>query len=361
MSVYVVSRDKLSHNIEELKKQANGTPIWAVVKGNGYGLGVLPLAELLSEHGIDRFCVTELNEARILRENGFENAQILMLRSVTDNEELSQLMDLKVILTIGSTQAAQAVEKAAAGRCDVAEAHVKIDTGMGRYGFSPSEIARITAAYREFPHVAVSGIYTHFNCAFCDDTLTKQEFSAFCGVLDALHAQGIETGTAHCCNSSAFFKFPEMYLGGVRLGSALLGRLPFQTRLRPVGCCQTQVEELHEVKKARTTGYGAIWKAKKDSTLAIIPIGWYHGFQVSCKENRSRKRDCIRGIFSNLKALLKPPQATVEIGGKTYPVVGAIGMLHCAVDVTNSSVKRGDKVTVQINPLHVNGLKIQYK
>lgn len=361
MSVYVVSRDKLSQNIKELKKQANGTPIWAVVKGNGYGLGVLPMAELLSEHGIDRFCVTELKEALILRENGFENVQILMLRSVTDTEELSQLMDLKVILTVGSAEAAQAVEKAAAGRCDVAEAHVKIDTGMGRYGFSPLESDRVAAVYRDFPHVAVSGIYTHFNCAFCDDELTKQEFSAFCGLLDKLHAQGIETGTAHCCNSSAFFKFPEMHLDSVRLGSALLGRLSFQTKLRPVGYCRTQVEELHEVKKGQTTGYGAIWKAKKDSTLAIIPVGWYHGFQVSCKEDRSRKRDCIRGILSNLKALLKPPQPAVEIDGKIYPVVGAIGMLHCAVDVTNSSVKRGDKVTVQVNPLHVNGLKIQWK
>lgn len=361
MSVYVVSRDKLSHNIEELKKQANGVPIWAVIKGDGYGLGAIKLAEILKEHGIDRFCVTELKEAQVLRENGFKKEQILMLRSVTDREEIAMLLDLGVILTVGSQQAAQTVERAAADRADVAEVHLKIDTGMGRYGFAPEEVEKITAVYREMKHLAVSGIYTHFNCAFCDDALTQREYQAFCGVLEQLHAQGIETGTAHCCNSSAFLKFPEMHLDGVRLGSALLGRIAFQTRLRPVGYVETQIEELHELKKGQTTGYGAIWKAKRDSTIAILPIGWYHGLQVSCQYDRSRKRDCLRGVVSNLRAILRRPYVTVEVNGKTCRVVGAIGMLHCAVDVTGLNCQCGDRVTVQINPLHVKGIPIQYR
>ena len=361
MSEYIVSRDKLSNNIEELKKTANGVPIWAVVKGDGYGLGVLPLAEILYAHGIRNFCITDIKEAQILRDNGFDDVQILMLRSVCEPQLLSELMDLNVILTVGSVEAAKAVEHTAAGRADVAQVHLKIDTGMGRFGFKPDELPQIISVYRDHYHIAASGIYTHFNCAFCDDKLTNMEFSAFTSVLSALHNEGIETGTAHCCNSSAFFKFPHMHLGGVRLGSAILGRLAFQTRLRPVGYVQTAVDEVHHVKKGQTTGYGAIWSAKKDSELAIVPIGWYHGFHVSCREDRSRKRDCLRGIFSNLKAMLASPCATVEINGKTCRVVGAIGMLHCAVNVTGLNVKPGDKVTVQINPLHVKGLTIRYK
>lgn len=361
MSCYVVNRDRLSHNIEELKKQANGVPIWAVVKGDGYGLGVLPLAELLSEHGIDRFCVTSLREAKILRDNGFDAAQILMLRSVTDREELGGLLDLRVILTVGSWQCAQIIERAASDRVDIAEVHLKIDTGMGRYGFAPDDMEHLTAVYREMKHLAVSGIYTHFNCAFNDDALTKQEFSVFCDVLEQLHAQGIETGTAHCCNSSAFLKFPHMHLDGVRLGSALLGRMAFQTRLRPVGYLETQIEELHAVKKGQTTGYGAVWKAKRETTLAIVPIGWYHGLHVSCQADRSRRRDCLRGILSNLKALVRPSYLTAEVNGKTCRVVGAIGMLHCAVDVTDIACKHGDRVTLQVNPLHIKGVEIKYR
>lgn len=361
MNRYVVSCDKLSHNIEELKKLAGDVPIWAVIKGDGYGLGALPLAEVLREHEINHFCVTDVREAELLRENGFDDAQILMLRSVTDREELGRLMDLNVILTVGSSYAAQMVEQAAFDRVDIAQVHLKIDTGMGRYGFSPEDVECITAVYRTMQHIAVCGIYTHFNCAFCDDALTKQEFSAFCGVLEKLHEQGIETGVAHCCNSSAFLKFPEMHLNGVRLGSAILGRMAFQTRLRPVGYVQSQIEELHTVKKGQTTGYGAIWKAKRDTTLAIVPIGWYHGLNVSCREDKSRKRDCLRGILSNLKSILRPSYLTMEVNGKPCRVVGAIGMLHCALDVTDVRCACADTVTAQINPLHIKGMKIQYR
>lgn len=360
MSVYVVSRDKLEHNIKELKKLANGVPIWAVIKGDGYGLGALPLAEVLQEQGIENFCVTDLREAQILRENGFSDARILMLRSVTDRELIGELLDLRVIMTVGSMEAAKMVEDVASHRADVAQVHVKVDTGMGRYGFHPQEIEKIAAVYREMSHIAVSGIYTHFNCAFCDDELTKQEFSEFSEVLKQLHALGIETGTAHCCNSAAFLKHPEMHMDGVRLGSAILGRMAFQTRLRPVGYVKTQVEELHVLKKGQTTGYGAMWKAKRESVLAIIPVGRFHGFCLQCQPAKSRK-DCLREILSNLKSVLRPSRTTVEVNGKTCRVVGAVGMLHCAVDVTDIDCKRGDRVTVQINPLYVKGLPVQFK
>ena len=360
MSVYLVSRDKLSHNIEELKKQAHGVPIWAVIKGDGYGLGALPLAEQLREHGIENFCITDLREAVILRENGFATAQILMLRSVTDREEIGALLDQRVILTVGSMQAAQVVEQVASARADVAEVHLKIDCGMGRYGFASTEMEQILSVYREMKHLAVSGIYTHFNCAFCDDELTKQEFALFQGVLNRLHAQGIETGTAHCCNSAAFLKHPQMHLDAVRIGSAFLGRMPFQTRLRAVGYVQTQVEELHMLKKGQTTGYGAMWKAKRDSVLAIIPIGRFHGFCLNCQPSKGRK-ESLRQILASLKSMLRPKHTTVEINGKTCRVVGAIGMLHCAVDVTDIDCKHGDRATVAINPLYLKGIPVQFR
>ncbi|MBE6927107.1 MAG: alanine racemase [Ruminococcaceae bacterium] len=352
MSAYVVNRSDLSHNIGQLKRLANGVPIWAVIKGDGYGLGALPLAQLLYAQGIDRFCVTELREARLLRENGLDNVQILMLRSITDRDVLAELAALRVIVTVGSMESAEAAAEANA------EVHLKIDTGMGRFGFAPSQLEEIASVYET---CKVCGIYTHFPCAFCDDGATKRSFDAFCGVLDALRSRGIDPGMAHCCNSSAFFKFPQMHLDAVRLGSAILGRLSFPTKLQPVGHVQTHIDELHCLKKGQSTGYGAIFKAKRDTTLAIVPVGWFHGFQVSCKEDRSRRRDSIRGILSNLKTFLKPTLPTVKVGGRTCTVVGAIGMLHCAVDVTGLSIKPGDEVIISLNPLHRNGLPVEYK
>ena len=361
MTTYEVSREALEFNIKQLKAQANGVPIWAVVKGDGYGLGVLPLAEVLAEQDIHNFCVTELREAEILRDNGFTDDRILMLRSVADRKEINRLMDLKVILTVGSEEVASLIDRIAAERADIAEVHLKIDTGMGRYGFLPEETEQIIAIYREKKHLAVSGIFTHFNCAFNDDALTKREFAAFMQVVGDIRAAGQETGTVHCCNSAAFLKFPEMHCDAVRLGSAILGRIAFRTKLRPVGYVSSAIEELRVLPKGHTTGYSALWKAKKDTPVAIVPVGWYHGFHVSCEPDMTRRRDCFRAALGSFRGMLCPKHVTVEINGKTCPIVGAIGMLHCAVDVTGVPCQRGDRVIMQMNPLHLNGIKVVFR
>lgn len=361
MTTYEVSRETLEYNIGQLKEKANGVPIWAVIKGDGYGLGALPLAEILSGEGIRSFCVTELREAELLRENGFADEQILMLRSVSDRKEINRLLDLKVILTVGSGEVADLIDRIAAERADIAQVHLKIDTGMGRFGFLPEETEKILAIYRENSYLAVCGVYTHFNCAFSDDALTKSEFAAFRRTVEEIRAAGYETGTVHCCNSAAFLKFPEMYCDAVRLGSAILGRVAIRSKLRPVGYVSTQIDELRTLPKGHTTGYSALWKAKRDTQIAILPVGWYHGFHVSCEPDMTRKTDCFRMALSSFKAMCKPKRTTVTINGKTCPVVGAIGMLHCAVDVSGVPCQRGDKAILPMNPLHRNGIKVVFR
>lgn len=361
MNRYVVSRELLERNISELKKRAKGVPIWAVIKGDGYGLGALPLAELLREQGIDHFCVTELREAELLRENGFTNEAILMLRELQDRETLRRLMDHKVILTVGSTETAEIVDDLAAHRSEIACVHLKIDTGMGRYGFFPGQLEEVTQIFRQRKNLAVCGIYTHFNCAFNNETLTRREFDLFMQIVTALRTAGLDTGTVHCCNSSAFLKYPEMHMDGVRLGSALLGRMSFSCGLQPVGYAESHVEAIRSLPSGHSTGYGAMWRAKKETKVAILPVGWYHGFQVSCKADLSRKRDCFRTALSALKSILRRPYAYVLIRGKKCRVIGAIGMLHCAVDVSHIPCEVGDLAELQINPLHIKGMPVVYR
>lgn len=165
MKAYVVEKEALSHNIELLQKMANGVPIWAVLKGNGYGIGVLPLARHLAEAGIDHFCVTEVREAELLRENGFEDASILMLRSTGDPAELNRLMDLRVILTIGSWETACAINAIAAERADVVEAHLKIDTGMGPLRLPAGRIWTTSSASTASRRISRSAAFTRTSTA----------------------------------------------------------------------------------------------------------------------------------------------------------------------------------------------------
>lgn len=358
MSTYVVSREDLAYNIQILKKKAGDTPIWAVVKADGYGLGVATFSQELRKLGVENFCVTEPREAEAIRSSGLLAEKILMLRQLSDPGEIGSMEKANVIFTVGSMESAERLNANVTGAVDV---HIKIDTGMGRYGFRPEEISDVLSLFRGKNNLRIKGIYTHFHSAFCSDTATKEQFVQFQNVVAALQKEGCDTGTVHCCNSAAFLKFPEMHLGGVRLGSALLGRMSFPTELRPLGKVETTIEEVRRVPKGHSTGYGAIWRSKKESNLAIIPVGWCNGLQVSCKEDRSRSLDCIRGALRELKNLLKRPKTYVTVSGKACPIVGAIGSLHCAVDVTGVECKMGQSVEMQISPMHIKGMEVLFR
>lgn len=360
MKSYIVEKDAVLHNLDVLQKKAGGTPIWAVLKGNGYGLGVAPMAALCWEKEIRRFAVTELSEAQTIRE-AYKEAQILMLRPTTDQTELARLLDLDVIATVGSAEDAAALNSMAAQRDVVAEVHVKIDTGMGRYGFLPEELEKILSVYRYHDHIAVSGIYTHFHTAFGKAKHTAAQEEAFRQVVQAITEAGIEPGACHCCNSAAFLRWPEMKMDGVRLGSALLGRVLVKSNLRRVGWCEATVDELRWLPAGHSTGYGAAWTAKKPTQVAVISVGWYHGFANEYGHDIFRFRDCLRDALSAVKRMVFKKKIYVSINGKKCPVLGHVGMLHTVCDVTKVSCKLGDKAILDINPLQVRGMEIEFR
>ena len=363
MRTYVVEREALASNIRTIKERAGGVPVWAVLKGDGYGLGIVEMAGLLKEQGILRYCVTEVSEAKALRDAGFVQEPILMLQPTVGRQVLEQLLDLNVICTVSSRDDAVVLNGIAGERGTVAEAHVKIDTGMGRYGFLPKEMDKILSIYEYMDGIAVSGIYTHFSSAFLSEKKTREQFEQFHYVVDQIAGKGFETGEPHCCNSAAFFHWPDMYMGGVRIGSAWLGRMSDRGNfgLRRVGYCESQVEEIRWLPKGATTGYAGAWKAKKPTRLAMVPVGWYHGFGVEYGRDSFRFRDCFRGGLSLLKAWITRKKLWVKINGQRCPVRGHVGMLHTAVDVGKVDCHAGDPVILDISPLMRKGMDVEFR
>lgn len=360
MKSYIVEKDAILHNLNLLVSKAGETPLWAVLKGNGYGLGIRPMTELCLEKGIRRFAVTEADEAQVIREL-CPQAQILMLRPTTDREELNRLLDLDVIATIGSSEDAAVLSSLAAQRDMVAEAHVKIDTGMGRYGFLPEEQEKILSVYRYNDHIAVSGIYTHFHSAFGKAKITDAQAETFRQVVKAVAEAGVEPGARHCCNSHAFLRWPEMRMEGIRIGSAILGRVMTRSSLRRVGYCEATVDEVRWLPAGHSTGYGAAWRAKKPTQIAVIPVGWYHGFTSEYGRDIFRFRDCLRELLGAVKRMIFKKKIYVNINGKKCPVLGHVGMLHTVVDVTKVNVKQGDKATLDIKPTQIRGMEIVFR
>ena len=360
MKAYIVEKEAILHNLDVLQKKAGCTPIWAVLKGNGYGLGVEPMAQLCWEKEIRRFAVTEVSEAETIR-GLYPDAVILMLRPTKDTGELNRLLELDVIATIGSTEDAAALNSLAAQRDVVAEVHVKIDTGMGRYGFLPEELEKILSVYRYNDHIAVSGIYTHFHSSFGKSKRTTVQEEAFRNLVRAIVDAGIEPGDRHCCNSAAFLRWPEMKMEGVRLGSALLGRVLTKSNLRRVGWCEATVDELRWLPAGHSTGYGAAWRAKKPTQIAVISVGWYHGFTNEHGRDIFHFRDCLRDAVGAVKRMIFKKKIYISINGKKCPVLGHVGMLHTVCDVTKVNVKQGDKAILEINPTQIRGMEIRFQ
>ena len=362
MKAYIVERESLIHNIQTIKTHAAGKKVWGVLKGNGYGIGLLPLAKLLWENGIDHFAVTECREAQTLREN-FPDATLLMLRSTSNPEEIHTLLDQNVILSVSSVDVARTVNAIAEARADVAEVHLCIDAGMGRGGFLCSQTDRMIAVYSEMRHLAVSGIYTHFNSAFCSKKETFRQHREFLTAVRAIQNAGYETGMIHCCSSAAFLNYPELHEDAVRIGSAFLGRAfgAEKLGLKPIGYVECPVEELCELSRGQSVGYGAGFVASAPLRTAVISVGYYNGFYAGVSEDLFRIRDSLRGLLHQFKNLFIRKWVIVMVNGHKCRVLGHIGMVHAVIDVTGIECKLGDPVIVNINPLLVKGMKIVYK
>ena len=244
MKAYVVDSAAVRSNLQILKDRAGSAVLWAVLKGDGYGLGLVQMAAICREAGVTHFAVTEVSEVSRLRAGGFQDCDILMLRPTADAQELTQLLNLGAILTVSSQNDAAVLNGVAETLGVQAQVHVKIDTGMGRYGFLPDELDQLLPIFKYMPGLHVTGIYTHLHSAFCNQKATVAQAEAFQGVLDKLHAEGCGTGMAHMLNSAGLLKYPEYAMDGVRVGSAILGRVSVRGNwgLARIGECQLAPE-----------------------------------------------------------------------------------------------------------------------
>ena len=235
MNKLVIEKEALRHNIEQIKKFAsksgqddNGNPlkIIAVVKANGYGLGIVEYTKFLIDNGIDFFAVSTIEEALLLRENGIKE-KILMLSSTAIKEDVEKLVENNIIITIGSQNDVKIAEEVASEKNVKIKAHLKIDTGFGRYGFIYSNREEMIQVLKEMKNIEIQGTFSHFSISFFDDKYTKLQFERFLKVIEVLKMNDIQTGMLHICNSSAFVKFPIMHLNAVRIRFCFYRKIVF--------------------------------------------------------------------------------------------------------------------------------------
>lgn len=362
MNRIIIEKDKVEHNINIIKdkvKLLNPTPkIIAVIKGNAYGMDAILFAQKLLDNNIDFFAVSEISEARKLRENNFNN-EILLLESTCIENEIDEIIKLDLIATIGSINALKLLSQKAKSANKIVEAHLKLDTGFGRFGFILNEenILELKKELTEANNVKIVGTYSHFSESYANDKKTTfKQYEIFMKNVNLLKENDIQTGMLHICNSSAFFKYPRMYLDAVRIGSAFTGRLQIKepTGLKRVGYLESEICEIRDMKKGSKIGYSGTCKLKKDSKVAIIEAGYEAGVGVTGPKDVVRIIDKLRSIKSIFITFIQDKRMYVRINDTLCPVLGRIGMKNMMVDVTDTEIKVGDKVQIPINLIFAN-------
>lgn len=349
MSRYVIDKKALDENIELVKEKA-GVPVIGVVKGNGYGFGIREFTAILKEHGIKTFAVTEVTDIPELKEV-LDDEDILVMRSTCIENEAQIIAENGATATIGSLAAAEVMNAVAEKNGLNVKCHLKIDTGMGRYGFMPSEVESAIQCY-SLPHLKFTGIYTHFSSAFRNTELTKAQLAMFRDTAKQIKDAVGDIGVMHASNSPALLNVEDVCLDTVRIGSAFTGRVITRNKsgLNRLGVLEAEVVDTKVVPAGYSIGYNGLYTTKRETKIAIVPIGHYDGFGLA----KEKEQYDLRYVLSVFKRYLKKQQMYVRINGEMHFVIGGIGLSHTAVDITGTDIKPGDVASVDISPLMVN-------
>jgi alanine racemase len=303
-----VDTQALRSNLEVLRARAPRARVLAVVKANAYGHGLVPVALALG--GVDAFAVARIEEAVALRGAGITQP-IVLLEGVINGEQLAAAAELQLELVVhDALQIALLEAFRGAHRFAL---WIKLDTGMNRLGFRPEDFP---AAWSRIATLGVpplkQRVLTHLACA--DERAhpaNAEQLARFAAIADPL---GVERSIA---NSAAVLSLPQSHVEWVRPGLALYGLSPFggQTGtafgLKPVMTLESTVVAVRRVRRGEHVGYGATWRAERDSQIAILAGGYGDGL---------------------LRSL--PNGAPVLIGGRRAPLAGRVSMDMIAVDVT---------------------------
>jgi len=304
-----------------------------VVKANAYGHGAAATAPILRDAGAEWFGVTTLAEGLELVQAGIESTRtpILLFAPLVTLDQVEVAVRNSLHLTI-CDDSHLALAKAAQVGERKPSLHLKVDTGMGRFGLTPADAIGVAGRWTDW-----AGVYTHMARAG-DDALgdARRQLSKFTDFLAVCKRKGFQMGVRHCANSAAALRMPDSRLDMVRVGTALYGQMPSEFVTRPEGLsaetfsAHAQVVFVRDLAAGDAVGYGSEFVAPKAMRAAVLPIGFADGFGVAPSS--------LFGGMRGLKKLLADRDPSrrpfVTIRGHRAPVVGRVAMQTIVVDVS---------------------------
>ena len=309
-------------NVAALNDHLGDVELIAVVKANAYGAGSAILAPEMERAGVARLAVVWPHEGYMLRQAGV-TIPILVLGHAFP-ADATRAVRSGLTLTCHSIELAEALSQAATSAGVVAKVHVKVDTGLHRFGLDLEAAVSLAERLRAMPGIEVEGLTTHMaNADEADDSFAEHQHRVFRAAAERL----AWIPYRHTANSATALRRTELRYSGVRVGLALHGVLPANTRgpgLRPVLSLRARIGRVADVAPGEGVSYGLTWRAERPSKVALIPVGYADGWR--------------RGLGN---------EGHVLVRGQRCLMVGRVCMDQFLADVTGiPGVAEGDIATL---------------
>jgi alanine racemase len=324
-----IDLDAIAFNIRAFKRHVGEkVKLIAVVKANAYGHGAAPVAETALEAGAEMVAVHRLIEGIELRKAGIKASILILGYTPPDGAELAAAWQLTPSLM--TLEFAQALSARAAALGLKIPVHIKVDSGMSRYGLMPEEVVGFLHSIASLPGIELEGLFTHFATAdSADQSYTRQQLSVFNEVRATTRQAGFEFPLVHAANSAAMMKLPEAHLDAVRPGIAIYGLEPSREwsppfEIRPALALKSLVSRVRLLPPGAGVSYGRTYVTSQPTLAALVPVGYGDGFHR---------------ILSN--------KGSVLIRGRRAPILGRICMDQFVVDASGiPEVQQDDEVVL---------------
>jgi len=302
--------------------------IIAGVKANAYGHGLVPSSLTMLQAGAKRLAVHRYYEGITLRKNGIQAPILIMGDSPI--EAIPDIIQWQLTPTVIHERFAEKLSELCCKLKKYHSIHIKIDTGMHRYGLLPYEVEQFFQKISRLKNIFIEGVYTHFATADeKDQTYLLQQYHIFLSIIEKLKKNRYEVPLIHACNSAAAMVLPQAHFNAVRPGIGLYGLFPSTEwtpvfNLTPAMTIKSRIVRVRSLPAGSSISYGRTYIAPKPIKTALIPIGYGDGYPRS---------------LSN--------KGQVLIKGEIAPVLGRVCMDQIVVDVSDiNQVSEGDEVII---------------
>lgn len=326
-----INKEKAIHNFNEVRRAVGvNRKICAVVKADSYGMGSISLSKMYLEHGVDMFAVAVIGEALELRQE-IKEKDILVL-GYTNEEYFDEAINNNITLTIYNYEHAAALNQVAKNLNKVANVHIKVETGMNRLGFLPTEEnADIVLEISKMENIKIQGAYSHFARADeKDKTAAHKQAKRYTDFIDMLSKRNVTIPIKHIANSAAIIDLPEYYFDMVRPGIILSGYYPSdevnmnEYIFKPCVTLKARVANVKTIEAGEGIGYGHLFNTTGKTVVGTIPLGYADGY--------SR-------LFSN--------NGYIIVKGVKCPILGKVCMDQFMVNLTDvEDPKIGDEAII---------------